>query len=144
MVDYQVSSGRKSMGLFGKLKKMRTLLIDDDEWIRDSMSLFFESEGCNLRALETAEEGLEELKKQPYDIIIVDYRLPGMDGLEFLKRISEPHPDALKILITAYGSKDVFLKAEKTGVNDFIDKPFTIETIEDVLFHLIENTDQKD
>ena len=132
------------MGLFSKLKKMRILLIDDDEWIRDSMSLFFETEGCCLQALETGEEGLEELKRQPYDIIIVDYRLPGMDGLEFLNRIKEPHMDALKILITAYGSKDVFLKAEKTGVDEFIDKPFTIETIEDVLSHLIENTAQKD
>jgi DNA-binding NtrC family response regulator len=150
------------MGLFEKLKKMRILLIDDDEWIRDSMSLFFESEvdddewirdsmslffeseGCSLLALETAEEGLEELKRQPYDIIIVDYRLPGMDGLEFLKRIKEPHNDALKILITAYGSKDVFMKAGEIGINDFIDKPFTIETIEDVLFHLIENRNQKD
>ena len=139
MIDYHINSGRKGMGLFSKLKKMRILLIDDDEWIRDSMSLFFESEGCSLRALETAEEGLVELKRQSYDIIIVDYRLPGMDGLEFLKRINEPQPDALKILITAYGSKDVFLKAEETGVNDFIDKPFTIETIEDVLFRLIEN-----
>jgi two-component system response regulator HydG len=126
------------MGLFSELKKMRILLIDDDEWIRDSMSLFFESEGCSLRALETAEEGLEELKRQPYEIIIVDYRLPGMDGLEFLKRIKETHPNALKILITAYGSKDVFMKAGETGIDDFIDKPFTVETIEDVLFHLLE------
>ena len=132
------------MDLFSKLKKMRVMLIDDDEWIRDSMSLFFESEGCSLLALETAEEGLDELNRQPYDIIIVDYRLPGMDGLEFLKRIKKSYPNALKILITAYGSKDVFTKAGETGINDFIDKPFKIETIENVLCHLIENKAQKD
>jgi CheY-like chemotaxis protein len=123
--------------LFGKLKEMKMLLIDDDEWIRDSLSLFFEGEGCHLVAVETAEEGIEELRKQGYDIILVDYRLPGMDGLEFLKRIKESQPDALTILITAYGSKDVFLRARNIGVTDFVDKPFTISTIEDTLSRLI-------
>jgi CheY-like chemotaxis protein len=123
--------------LFGKLKEMKMLLIDDDEWVRDSLSLFFEGEGCHLVAVETAEEGIEELRKQNYDIILVDYRLPGMDGLEFLKRIKESHPDALTILITAYGSKDVFLRARSMGVTGFVDKPFTIRTIEDSLSQLI-------
>ena len=132
------------MDLFSKLKEMRILLIDDDEWIRDSLSLFFESEGCHLLALETAEEGMEELNRQDHDIIIVDFRLSGMDGLEFLERIKDSHPDALTILITAYGSKDVFLKARKTRVQDFIDKPFTVETIEDSLSRLIRNREQQD
>ena len=124
--------------LFGKLKEMKMLLIDDDEWIRDSLSLFFEGEGCHLVAVETAEEGMEELREKDYDIIIVDYRLPGMDGLEFLERIKESHPNALTLLITAYGSRDLFLKASKIGVQGFIDKPFTIRTIEDSLSQLIE------
>jgi DNA-binding NtrC family response regulator len=124
--------------LFGKLKEKKMLLIDDDEWIRDSLSLFFEGEGCHLVAVETAEEGMEELRKQNYDIIIVDYRLPGMDGLEFLERIKDSHPDALTLLITAYGSRDVLLKASKMGIQGFIDKPFTIRTIENSLSRLIE------
>ena len=95
------------MDLFNKLKRMQMLLIDDDEWIRDSLSLFFEGEGCHLLALETAEEGIEALKKQDYDIIIADYKLPGMDGLDFLSRIQESHPDVMKVLITAYGSEEV-------------------------------------
>jgi DNA-binding NtrC family response regulator len=130
-----ISGGK--VDLFGKLKEMKMLLIDDDEWIRDSLSLFFEGEGCHLVAVETAEEGMEELKRQGYDIILVDYRLPGIDGLEFLERIKASHPNALTILITAYGSKDVFLKARKIGVTGFVDKPFTIRTIEDCLSRLI-------
>ena len=126
------------MDLFGKLKEMKVLLIDDDEWIRDSLTLYFCSEGCDLLALETAEEGMEELKRRDYDIIIVDYRLPGMDGLEFLERIKDSHPDALRLLITAYGSRDVFLKAREIGVQGFIDKPFTSKTIENSLSQLID------
>jgi DNA-binding NtrC family response regulator len=117
---------------------MKILLIDDDEWIRDSLGLYFEGEGCQLLALETAEEGIEALKKQDYDIIVTDYRLPGMDGLEFLKRIQDSHPQAIKILITAYGSEEVVSKAMRIGIHDFIDKPFTAKTIEDSLSRLIE------
>jgi len=117
------------------------LLIDDDEWIRDSLSLFFEDEGCHLEAVEAAEEGLEELKRQDYDIIIVDYQLPGMDGLEFLERTKDSRPEALTILVTAYGSKDVVLKARKIGVQGFIDKPFTLKVIKDTLSDLLKKRD---
>lgn len=126
------------MKLFSKLRQMKILLIDDDEWIRDSLGLYFEDEGCQLLALETAEEGIEALKKQNYDIIVTDYRLPGMDGLEFLKRIQDSHPQAIKILITAYGSEEVVSKAMRIGIHDFIDKPFTAKTIEESLSKLIE------
>ncbi|MBW2116072.1 MAG: response regulator [Deltaproteobacteria bacterium] len=132
------------MDLFGKLKGMKILLIDDDEWIRDSLSIYFEARGCSLKVLETAEEAMKTLKKQDYDyeIIITDYRLPGMDGLEFLKRIQDSHPNAMKILITAYSSEDVVSKAIRIGINDFIDKPFTTKTIEDSLSLLLENRER--
>jgi DNA-binding NtrC family response regulator len=126
------------MDPFDKLKKMKILLIVDDKWIRDSLSMYFESRGCNLKVLETAEEGLEALKKQDYDIIVTDYRLPGMDGLEFLKRIQDSHPHAMKVLITAYRSGDVVSKAIRIGIHDFIDKPFTAKTIEDSLSRLLQ------
>ncbi len=132
------------MDLFSKLKKMRILLIDDDEWIRDSLSLYFEGEGCHLFALETAEEGIEALKGQNYDIIMVDYRLPGMDGLEFLKRIQKTQSHAMKVLITAYRSDEVVSEAFKMGIQDFIEKPFTTKTIEESLARLIEKDEQKD
>jgi len=129
------------MDLFHKLKEMKSLLIDDDEWIRDSMRLYFESEGCHLLALETAEEGMEALKGQAYDIIIADYKLPGIDGLEFLKRIQGYYPHAIKIIISAYGNKKVISEAIGIGVQDFIEKPFTTKTIEGSLSRLLQ--DQK-
>ena len=116
---------------------MKILLIDDDESIRDSLSLFFEIQGCHLVALETAEEGMEAVGKQDYNIIIADYRLPGMDGLEFLRRIKKSQPEALTVLFTAYGSGDVFHKAKRMGVQGFIDKPFTIKTIQESLSRLV-------
>lgn len=121
------------MDLFNILKTKKILLIDDDEWIRDSMTLFFEGEGCHIKALETAEEGLQELKNESYEIIIADYKLPGMNGLEFLKQIQERYPYIRRILISAYGNDEILYEANAVGVQDFIEKPFTSETIEESL-----------
>ena len=126
------------MNLFGTLKTMKMLLIDDDELIRDSLMLFFEGEGCRLVACETAEEGLQALEGQCYDIIITDYLLPGMDGVEFCRRIQHTQPHAIKILITAYRNQGLVCEGVKVGVHAFIDKPFTTEAIEKALSRLIQ------
>ncbi len=125
------------MNPFQKLRQMKIFLIDDDKWIRDALGLFFEGEGCHLMAYETAEEALEALTEDP-DIFIVDYRLPGMDGLEFFKRIQESHPRTMKILVTAYADAAVVSKAVSLGIENFIEKPFTSKTIEESLSRVME------
>ena len=131
------------MDLFSKIREMKILLIDDDEWIRDSLSIFFEAEGCRVLALETAEEGIAAIKDQAFDLIIVDYKLPGLDGIEFLKRIRYTQPDAIKLLITAYRSENVISEAKKLKVQGFIEKPFTSETIMASLAYTIKIRDTK-
>jgi YesN/AraC family two-component response regulator len=128
------------MDIFRRIKNMKIMLIDDDEWIRDSLSLFFEAEGCNLLTFETAEEGMEAFKKQAYDIVISDYKLPGMDGLEFLRRVKEKQPKIFEILITAYANCEILKKAKKIGVKDIIPKPFTSEDVETSLSRIIEKS----
>ena len=128
---------------FSELRKMKILLIDDSEWIRDSFRLFFEAEGCKLQTFETAEEGLIALRDDTYDIIIVDYKLPGQDGIEFLEHIRNANSDAIKILITAYKSELVISKAKKCGVDHFIEKPFTSETILASLSYLIKKLEKR-
>jgi len=109
------------------------MLVDDDEWIRDSMRIFFENEGCNLVTVETAEEALKIIKKQHFDIIIADYRLPGINGIKLFKHVSNSNRGLIKILITAYMDKKVLSDSKKAGIDDLIEKPFTSETIEKVL-----------
>jgi DNA-binding NtrC family response regulator len=131
------------MNLFSKLKNKKILLVDDDEWIRDSLTLYFDTEGCQIVAVETAEEGMELLKQQDYDIILLDYKLPGIDGLTFSRKIQEIRPDAIKILITAYKNKKVVSEAMNAGIQDLIDKPFTIKTIEDSMSRLIHRNEEE-
>lgn len=128
------------MNLFAKLQKLRIGLIDDDEWIRDAMRIFFEYEGCNLATFETAEEALAEMAKATFDIIIADYKLPGMNGIDFFKRIQTAGDTPIKILITAYHSQSVAETAKAGGVHALIEKPFQLETIEATLSSLLGET----
>ena len=125
------------MGLFSQLKKMKILLIDDDEWIRDSMTLFFEEENCMILALETAEEALNILEENGYDIIIADYKLPGMNGLEFFRQIQGRCQSTIKIMISAYINRYVATMAENVGLHELIEKPFKMEDIERSLSNLL-------
>ena len=130
------------MDVFHKIREMKIFIIDDDEWIRDSLRIFFETEGCCVLAAETAEEGLSTIKDQSFDIIIVDYKLPGLDGIEFLKRIHNAQADAIKILITAYRTDHVIAEAKKLKIQGFIEKPFTSDAIMASLAYAIQRRDK--
>ncbi len=124
-----------------RLKGIRLLLIDDDPLILDSLTLFFQDEGCHVDAEETAEGGLESLTKRTYDIIICDYCLPGMNGMEFFKKVTKSHPDVVKILTTAFISSDVLPKTPVPKIHSFIPKPFTAE---DILSALLFSLNRRD
>ncbi len=117
------------MNSFDELKQVKTLLVDDDELIRDSLSMAFQNKGCFMRAAESAEEGLQAIKEEQFDIIISDFRLPGMNGLDFLKMATATHPAAVNILITAYRDEYMFSEAIKMGVTEFIEKPFSVKAL---------------
>lgn len=124
------------MDIFLKLKNMNILLVDDDEWIRDSLSMYFESEDCRISVHETAENALAELDCRKFDVIITDYKLPGMDGIAFLEKVKKSHPNAVKIMITAYASEIDVRRAKQAGAQDLIPKPFTSKNIEECLARL--------
>jgi len=107
--------------------------VDDDGPIRSSMRIFFEAEGSEFLGVESAEKALEEVGRQQYDVIIADYRLPGMNGLEFLRRIRESHPETKKIFTTAHARRELFSEARQMGANGCIEKPLTVEKIEQLL-----------
>jgi DNA-binding NtrC family response regulator len=123
----------KKMNPFNELKQVKTLLVDDDELIRDSLKIAFANKGCSMRVAETAEEGLQAIKEEQFDIIISDFRLPGMNGLDFLKLATRTHPQAVNILITAYRDEYLFTEAIRMGVTEFIDKPFSVKALAELL-----------
>ena len=126
------------MNLFSRLQQLEIVLIEDDEWIQDSMRILFEGEGCELRIFDTAEEAVAVLETKMADIVMADYRLPGMNGIEFFNRIKHiTGKSPAKILISAYLNRSVREASLKAGVHAVIEKPFTSETIESTLDRIV-------
>jgi DNA-binding NtrC family response regulator len=132
------------MELFDKLKDLKTLLVDDDDLIRDSLGLAFTNHGCMLVSCETAEKGLQALQEENFDIIISDLKLPGMDGLEFFKLVKDSHPKSIRLLITAYGSKDTVAEASRQGIHDIVEKPYSLQQLIKALASLIERRESSE
>lgn len=119
------------------LADMKVLTIDDDQWIRNSLTYYFKKKALSFVALETAEQALELLGRESFDIIICDYKLPGMDGLAFFRQLKKRSPHAQTVLITAYGTDEVVAEATEIGITEFIQKPFTTKTIEECFARIL-------
>jgi len=130
------------MDPFSKIKKMKTLLIDDDELIRDSFRLAFSQKGCFLMAVETAEEGLCVLQNNKFDIIISDFTLPGMNGIDFFKQAAINQTDTANVLISGNISLEKLLEKNEAKVHDFVQKPFSVTDLVQTLTILTENKKQ--
>jgi len=104
--------------------KMSVMIVDDEKIVRESLFFWFEKAGYTV---DTAASGFEALKKiaaYPFDIMFVDIKMPGMDGIQLLERIKSEYPDTAVIIITAYGSIESAINAMKAGASDYLLKPF--------------------
>jgi DNA-binding NtrC family response regulator len=106
------------------LKKTRILVVDDELSIRISLGDWLRRDGHRVEVAESAEQALEMLKAQSFDLLIVDIKMPGMDGLEMLERVKKDDPDVPVVMMTAYGSIDSAVGAMKLGAIDYVVKPF--------------------
>jgi DNA-binding response OmpR family regulator len=135
----ETAMSKADADLLERLRRIDILLIDGDKWIRDSVTMFFEREGCRLSAFETAEEGLEALENRDYQLIIAEYLLPGMDGIKFFRRVRQTHPQALRLLSTSDGKERISIAAAHIGIKEIIEKPYSIKALKQSLFGLIGN-----
>ncbi|HEY3226007.1 MAG TPA: sigma-54 dependent transcriptional regulator [Planctomycetota bacterium] len=99
------------------------LVIDDEQSIIWAFEKFLTSLGHAVRSAPTAEQGLELARKEPPDLIILDVKLPGMDGLSALEEIRKLRPEARVIIITAHGTLETAVRAVKLGAVDYLAKP---------------------
>jgi len=116
-------------------KKISILVVDDEESVRDSLSLWFVEDGYRVECAENAKKALSILESDTFDIILTDLKMPGMDGLEMLRRIKVLNKDSIIIVMTAFATVDTAVKALKDGAFDYVTKPFD----PDDLSHLIRN-----
>ncbi len=105
------------------------LVIDDDAAIGKVLVALLRQKGFEASWVGSAEEGLGELEERPWDVVLSDVRMPGMDGLALLDEVSARHPEVPVVLLTAHGSVALAVDAMKRGAADFVQKPFEREEV---------------
>jgi DNA-binding NtrC family response regulator len=107
----------------------KILLVDDEERFRNNLRKMLAAEGFEVAAAGSGAAALEELALQPYDVILLDMRMPGMDGLATLAAIKERHPDPEVIVLTGHASVDAAREIIRLGAVEFLLKPCPLEEV---------------
>lgn len=114
------------------------LIVDDEKNIRLALSMSLETLNIPVEAAASGEEALEKLAQGSYGLMLLDLRMPGMDGMEVLRQVAQQRPELKVIIITAYGSIDLAVEAMKLGAVDFLQKPFDAGQVRDMVRRILE------
>ncbi|MDH5743893.1 MAG: sigma-54 dependent transcriptional regulator [Candidatus Aminicenantes bacterium] len=116
-------------------KKTEILIVDDENIVRESLRDWLSAVGYKVETAESGEKALQIIKQKEIKIMLADLIMPGMDGIELMKKAKEIVPAILTVIITAHGTIQTAITAIREGAYDYIEKPFCPEKVE----HLIEN-----
>ena len=108
---------------------VRILVVDDEPHVRNSLAAWFREDGYDVSVAESGRDALATLAREGTNILLVDIKMPGMDGLELQRKVRELAPDATVIIMTAYASVETAVQALKEGAYDYIVKPFDPEAV---------------
>lgn len=111
--------------------KARVLLVDDEVDFLETLAERLEARGLQVSTATNGEDAVANVDKEGYDLIVLDLSMPGIDGLETLKRIKTRQPDAEIIILTGQGSIRTSIEAMKLGAEDFLQKPVNISELMD-------------
>jgi DNA-binding NtrC family response regulator len=118
--------------------KRRVMIVEDDEIFLRPLRRTLEVAGFDVLALSSGEEAVDALKREDVDVVMTDKRLPGMDGVELVRRIKTDHPDVAVVMMTAYGTIESAVEAMRLGAANYLVKPFDTAELLIVLRHAIE------
>ena len=122
-----------------KMKKVKVLIVDDEAIVRDALNDWLKDIGYEVFTAENGHKALEVIEKEKPGIMITDLVMPGMDGIELMKRAKTQQPNVEVIIITAYASIPTAITAMKEGAYDYIEKPFCPERAELLVKKLAEH-----
>jgi len=117
------------------------LIIDDEEIIRMSCERALQASGFSTASAPGGTEGLAMLEKGKYDVVLLDLKMPDMDGMEVLNKIKSSWADVHVIMISGYSTVDTAVQALRRGAVNFIQKPFSPDTIISAINEVIDKPD---
>ncbi len=106
-----------------EVKNPKLLLVDDEERFRTTLAKRLKEKGLEVAAVGSGQEALEEINKESFDVIILDIKMPGMDGIETLGEIKRKNPLVEVILLTGHGTIDTAIEGMRLGAYDYLMKP---------------------
>ena len=119
-------------------KKYKILVVDDEPLIRESLFEILRIEGYHVQMAQTGKEAVKFIKDNEFHIVVTDYKLPKMSGMDLLEIIKKDHPKIEVIMITGYGSIETAVEAMKKGAYDYITKPINDNEIKIVISKIVE------
>jgi len=126
-----------------EVKKRKILLVEDETVLREALQEWLVSDGYEVEVAESGEEALERIKKEEFGVIVLDLRLPGIDGLRAFEEAKDIKPEIKGVIITAYPSKETLEKAKEIGLLDYLAKPFKVEDLEKIISGALEEVKEK-
>ncbi|MBE0617664.1 MAG: response regulator, partial [Proteobacteria bacterium] len=114
---------------------MEILIIDDEKGIRETLGTFLREQGHAVRAASSGDEGLWFLEERVADLVITDLKMPGISGIEVLRRVRERWPGVEVVLVTGYGTMDDAVEALRLGAYDFLVKPVRLARLDLLIRH---------
>jgi DNA-binding NtrC family response regulator len=119
------------------VKKSSILVVDDEDALRTVLSNELMNEGYEVHAAGDGDEAIDELGKNPYDLVLLDIKMPRMNGFEVLKHIKQNHMKSKVVMLTGFADLKNAIESKKLGADDFVSKPYDLvdllTTIERVL-----------
>jgi len=109
------------------------ILVDDDKDMCHMTSFILKKEGYKVHKVHDGEQAIKKIKARGYNLMILDYKLPDMDGINVFKVVHQAKPSLKVIMISAYGSPSIKSMAKKFGVYRFLDKPFNVKRLVSVI-----------
>lgn len=121
-----------------KPEEIGILIVDDEASVRDSLYQWFKADGYRVDTADGATSALNKLQENPWDIILLDIKMPGMDGIELQNRIKQIDKNIVTIIITAYAAVDTAIQALKDGAFDYVTKPIDPDDLGRLIRNAIE------
>ena len=120
-------------------KMPRILVVDDEEAMRESLNDWLKEDGYEVGLAAGGLEAIDMVRDEPWEIILLDLKMPGMNGLETLKHLKEVRPDAEILMMTAYATVDTAVQAMKEGAFDYLVKPFDPDEVEILIKKIVKH-----
>ncbi|HEY6010272.1 MAG TPA: response regulator [Nitrospirota bacterium] len=122
------------------MNNYRIMVIDDEKIVGDMAKLSLEQDGYHVETFLNAEPALARLKQETFHVVVTDYKMKGIDGMEVLRTVKKQYPGTTVIMITAFANLDAAIEALRGDVHDFFPKPVKIKELKESIRRALANS----